>query len=130
MKRLLIITATLLAGLCIGALTVGCAKTASTTTPPAALAPGYSSQADETLGKSLAAVNAFVTQEKVNYAALPAAQQATEKPYLNKLIDATDLANTAYVAFHANTQTLAQAQSAYNAAQTAQTTLQAAVGVQ
>src|SRR5271170_1228158 len=90
----------------------GC-KPATSTTPPAALAPGYSSTDDQTLGQSLAALVGFITQEKANYAALNPTQQATEKPYLNSLIDATDIANAAYSAFHAGTGTLAQAQVAY-----------------
>lgn len=104
----------------------GCA-TATAPTPP--VAPGYTSAADQTLGESLAAVNAFVGQEKINYAAETPAQQATEKPYLNSLITATNLANAAYQSFHAGTQTLAQAQTAYASAKTAQDQLAAANGV-
>lgn len=106
----------------------GC-PAASSTTPAAALAPGYLNSADQTLGESLAAVNAFVNQEKVNYAAETPAQQATEKPYLNGLITATNLANASYQAYHAGSQTLAQAQAALTSAQTAQTTLTTNQGV-
>lgn len=101
---------------------VGCHSTTATT-PPAALAPGYSSQADQTLGQSLAAITAFRDQEKINYAGLSVTMQAQEKPYLNSLIDATNVANATYVAFHSGTATLAQAQSAMTAAQNAQTAL-------
>jgi hypothetical protein len=100
----------------------GCA-TVKAPTPP--LAPGYTSPADQTLGQSLAAVNGFVHQEILNYDAKPAAQQASEKTYLNSLIDATSLANTAYVAFHGGSGTLAQAQAALTTAQNAQTALAA-----
>lgn len=106
----------------------GCAP-ATSTTPPAALAPGYLNSADQTLGESLAAVNAFVNQEKINYVAAALAQQATEKPYLNGLITATNLANASYQAYHAGTQTIAQAQAALASAQTAQANLSAANGV-
>lgn len=102
-------------------------RTATSPTPP--LAPGYLNSADQTLGQSLAAVNAFVTQEKANYAQLTPAQQATEKPYLNTLIDATAAADMAYTAYHQGSQTLAQAQTAYNQAQTAQNALSANKGV-
>lgn len=122
MKKILLALA-----LCLPMTGCGAAKS---TTPPAALAPGYTSTADQTLGESLAAVNAFVKQEIINYAALPAAQQATEKTALNSLVSATNLANTAYVAFHAGTQTLAAAQSALTSAQNAQAALAAAKGVQ
>lgn len=101
---------------------VGCA---TATAPPVPLAPGYSSPADQTLGQSLAAVNGFVNQEKINYAAKPPATQAAEKAYLNSLIDATNIANVAYVAFHAGTQTLAQAQAALTTAQNSQAVLAA-----
>lgn len=106
----------------------GC-PAASSTTPSAALAPGYLNSADQILGESLAAVNAFVNQEKINYAAETPAQQATEKPYLNGLITATDLANGAYLAYHQGSQTLPQAQAAFASAQQAQTALTTASGV-
>jgi hypothetical protein len=109
-------------------LLMGCGAV-STTTPPAALGPGYNSPADQTLGQSLAAINGFVTQETKNYALLSPALQTAEKPYLNAFITAVDLANSAYTAYHAGTQTLAQAQAAYNAAQTAQTNFTTNIGV-
>lgn len=108
---------------------IGC-KSATSTTPPAALAPGYSSQDDQVLGQSLASLNAFVLQEKTNYAALAPAQQAAEKSILNALIDATDVANATYTAFHQGTGTLAQAQVAYATAQSKETALNANKGVQ
>jgi len=106
----------------------GC-HAATSTTPPAAIAPGYSSAADQAVGEGLAAVNAFVNQEKVNYSALAPAQQATEKSLLNNLITATNLANAAYTAFHAGTGTLPAAQTALTSAQSAQASLVAAKGV-
>lgn len=105
----------------------GC-NVATSTTPPAALAPGYSNADDQKLGQSLAAVNAFITQEKINYAELTAAQQAPEKPFLNALIDATNLANQAYMAYHAGSGTIAQAQTAVANAQAAQGKLAAQKG--
>lgn len=107
---------------------IGC-PSATSTTPPTALAPGYSSPADQTLGQSLAALNGFVNQEKINYAALSPALAAAEKPYLNTLIDATTVANAAYLAFHQGTQTLAQAQASFITAQTAQSNLAAQKGI-
>lgn len=108
-------------------LTVGC-NTVKLTTPPAALAPGYSNADDQNLGRALAAVNAFVTQETINYARLTAAQQLPEKPYLNALIDATNAADAIYSAYHAGTATLAQAQAAEKTAETAQRKLAAQKG--
>lgn len=109
-------------------LLAGCGAVNSTT-PPAALAPGYSSASDQALGEGIAAVNAFVNQEKINYAAETPTAQAVEKPILNNLITATNLANVAYTAFHAGTGTLPAAQSALTAAQNAQASLAAQKGV-
>jgi hypothetical protein len=109
--------------------TVGCARDVKSTTPTAALAPGYNSTTDQSLGQSLAAVNAFVKQEKVNYAALPPSQQLVEKSYLNTLIDSTNLANATYTAYHQGTGTFDQAQAAYKNASAAQAALIANKGV-
>lgn len=113
---------TILAFLVLAAGVLGC-NTATSTTPSAALAPGYANIDDQNLGRALAGVNAFVTQEKINYATLTQAQQAPEKPFLNALIDATALADTAYSAYHQGSQTLAQAQAAEKTAEAAQTEL-------
>ncbi len=107
---------------------MGC-HAASTTVPATAVAPGYLSPADQTLGESLAAVDAFVNQEKVNYQSLTAAQQAKEKAPLNALIAAVNVANTAYTMYHAGQETLAEAQGALTKAQGAQAALVAAKGV-
>lgn len=106
----------------------GCGAVKSTT-PPAALAPGYLSLADQTLGESLKAVKDFAAQETVNYNALPAAAQVKEKTYLNTLITSINVADAAYVGFHEGTQTLAQAQAALTQAQNAQSGLVSAKGV-
>lgn len=106
----------------------GCGAVNSTT-PPAALAPSYSSTADQSIGEGLAAVNAFVLQEKTNYAQATATVQAAEKTSLNALITATDLANAAYTSFHAGTGTLPAAQTALTSAQNAQAALVAQKGV-
>ena len=131
MKKMAILSAFLALPLMLGC------PTATAPTPP--LAPGYSSQADQILGQSLAAVNGFRKSEEGNYncdAAAVAAQtclsptqKAAEKDFLNKLIDAVNLANQAYTAFHSGTQTLAQAQTAEQAAESAQTALATAKGV-
>lgn len=122
MKRILAIAL----GLCI--LPVGCQKTINAPTQPPA--PGYSSSGDQTAGQTLAAIAAFAHYEStVNYPALTPAQQSVEKPYLKSLIDAVNLANITYLAFHNGTQTLAQAQAAISAASIAQNALVANKGV-
>lgn len=107
---------------------LGCGAV-KTVTVPATLAPGYSSSDDQVLGQSLAAVTGFRDQEVKNYATLSPALQAKEKGYLNTLIDAVNVANTAYLAYHSGLQTLAQAQSAFTAAQNAQTSFTTNAGV-
>ena len=111
---------------------VGCTVTA--TTPPQAIATGYSSLDDMKLGQSIAALcsptESSVAQEKVNYAALsPSLASCREKPYLNNLIAGCNAANSVYLAFHAGTATLAQAQVSFATAQSAQTALAANKGV-
>ncbi len=123
MKQLTNLSLLALAGmlLVVASCLPGC-KT-STSTTPQTLAPGYNNPADQTMGVTLAAIVGFVNQEKVNYAALPPAQQAAEKPFLNDLITATDLANATYTAYHSGTATQAAAQSAISKAQASQSTL-------
>jgi hypothetical protein len=99
------------------------------TSPTPPLAPGYSNSADQQLGQDLAAVVGFTDQEKINYATLPATQQAAEKSYLNTLINSVNAANAAYNAFHQGTQTLIQAQQALATAQNAQAAVQQVKGV-
>lgn len=111
-----------------GAPMAGCGAV-HTTTPPAVLAPGYANAADQTLGESLLAVKSFAAQETINYNQMPADKQARETKYLNTLISAVNVADGAYLAFHAGTQTLAQAQTALQTAQGAQSSLVAAKGV-
>ncbi len=106
----------------------GC-KTAASTTAPQTLAPGYLNPADQTMGETLAALNGFAQQEKANYAGATPAIQAAEKTPLNSFILAVNLADAAYTAYHAGTQTQAQATAAIQAAQAAQTTLVATQGV-
>lgn len=107
---------------------LGC-QPATSTTPPQALAPGYTSQADQTIGQSLAALHAFVQQATQDYAKLTPAQQATEKDVLNGLVAATNAADSMYLAFHAGSATLQQAQAALANAQTNQAAYTKAMGV-
>src|SRR5215472_14724714 len=104
--------------LCATLLLTGCKV--SSTTPPAAVAPGYANQTDQIIGQSLAALDAFVSQAQKDYLMLPAAQQTAEKGVLNNLIAAANAANRVYLAYHAGTQTEAQAQQALGVAQQAQ----------
>lgn len=98
---------------------IGCAS-ATSTTPPVALAPGYTSQFDQTAGQALAAAHALVSKATADYPTLTSAQQATEKPILNAFVAAVNAADTVYLAFHAGTATQAQVQAQLNAVASAQ----------
>lgn len=112
MKRILLCLA-----LCLPL--TGC-PTASTTTPPAALAPGYTSQFDQTAGQTLAAAHALVTKAIADYPSLTPTQQASEKPILNAFVSAVNAADTVYLAFHNGTATQAQVQAQLTAVSQAQ----------
>jgi len=99
---------------------LGC-PTATANTPPAALAPGYTSQFDQTAGQSLAAAHALVAKAVEDFPTLSATQQAAEKPVLNAFVTAVNTADSVYLAFHSSTATQAQVQAALNQVSTAQT---------
>jgi hypothetical protein len=73
---------------------LGC-PTATANTPPAALAPGYINQFDQTAGQSLAAAHALVAKAVADYPTLSPTQQAAEKPVLNAFVAALTQVSTA-----------------------------------
>jgi len=91
----------------------GC-PTASTTTPPAALAPGYLNQFDQTAGQTLAAAHALVSKATQDYPTLSVAQQLREKTVLNAFVQAVNTADSVYLAYHNGTATQAQVQTQLN----------------
>lgn len=95
-------------------------KTVSTNTPPAVLAPGYSSQFDQTTGQTLAALNAFVSKATLDYQKLTPSQQVSEKVILNNFVLAVNTANQLYLAFHAGGATQGQVALAMDKATAAQ----------
>lgn len=126
MKRIKQLAAIAVIGFCLG-WAIGCAPSA---TPPAtALAPGYSSQADQTLGQTLAAAHTFYTTIQNDI------QQGTYKPSpgevtgLNKFADALNVAQAAYLVYHSNptSANLATAQTAVNTVSTQQAQLTASI---
>lgn len=101
----------------------GC-KTSSTAvnppTAPAAVAPGYTSPADQKMGEILeSARNFFLTlqQEKAAGTFVPS---ATEQAALNAFAATLNTALSQYTAFHQGTATQAQAQAAVDSLKTAQ----------
>lgn len=114
MKRILSIA------LCLCMVPIFGCQPATSTTPPAALAPGYSSQFDQTAGQSLAAAHALVSKGVADYPSLTPSQQATEKPILNAFVTAVNAADAVYLAFHNGAATQAQVQAQLNNVATAQ----------
>jgi hypothetical protein len=92
----------------------------SATAPAPPLAPGYTTQFDQTAGQTLAAAHALVAKATADYPSLTPAQQATEKPILNAFVSAVNTADSVYLAFHQGTATQAQVQTQLNAVATAQ----------
>jgi hypothetical protein len=126
MKRL-IAAAALTLSLCL--MPIGCTQQVTANTPPAALAPGYLNSQDQTMGQTLASIDSFLNQEKVNYNEKTAAQQAQEKAILNTFIQSVNVANALYTAYHQGSATEAAAQTAIANAQTAQTSYSNSKGV-
>lgn len=129
MKRAIL---TVVASLCFLA---GC-KSASFTLPPTALAPGYSSAADQQMGQAMAALRAGDYAATTSYLSLTPSQQAAEKSALNNFTTAVNTADTLYLAYHAgvtvanpNPPSTAQVQAAIATATSAQTNFNANLGV-
>ena len=135
MKRLLIITATLLAGLCIGALTVGCHITASAPPP---LPTGAYDQTDAKANEFLQSAHAFsevassgkLTEAQANILnklniALNAADKAEQtyqgclKAIPGNVPNPTAAPNTGCLAASGLTGLLSAAQAAFGTAETA-----------
>ena len=105
----------------------GC-KTVTTTQP---LAPGYLNQADETMGRALAAAEAFYQKIQLQSAAGTVTLSAPEKKVLNDLGTAINAADPLYLAYHNGQGTQAAAQAAIDQVTAKQTAAQAQIpGVQ
>ena len=95
-----------------------CAKNASTTTPPAALAPGALNTFDQIAYQTLVGAHAFVATASANAATLTTAQKSA----LNVMINAVNVAQVAYISYHNGNETQAAVQMALAAVANAQTT--------
>ncbi len=118
MKRLLLALAAVL--LIAPISPMGCAKA---TAPMPPLAPGYQNTADQTMGQTLAAAHAFYQKLQQDSLAGTITLSSQEKTALNDLQVAINIAQTAYLAFHAGTGTQAAAQSAVDSVQAKQATV-------
>lgn len=110
---------------CLLAVPMGCHK--ATPTNPAVLAPGYISQADQTLGTTLKGIHDFYNGLTSRIAADKRILGPTENAALTSLSLAINTADTVYVAYHNGQATLQQAQAAVSNASTAQANAQAQV---
>lgn len=104
----------------------GC-KTANSKLPQTALAPGYTSQADEAMGETLVGAHAFYATIQADAASGKYQPSATEKTALDEFAVALNAAEILYIAYHAGTTTQAQAQLAVNSLAARQTALQATI---
>src|SRR6202044_3829469 len=83
---------------------VGC-KTATSTTPPAALAPGFSSQADQTMDQVLVGAHSFYNSLQSQVGAGTYVPSPSELTALNNFGVALNAAEAIYIAFHNGTAT-------------------------
>lgn len=102
---------------------VGCVK-ATSTTPTAALAPGYLNPEDQAMGQTLVAAHAFYVTIQQDVASGKYAPSATEKTTLNNFATVLNSAQMVYISYHAGAATQAQAQAAVNSVKAQQTALQ------
>ena len=119
MKRRLLIAFTLSLSML---LPLGCA-TATSPTPP--LAPGYQTQADQTMGEILAGAHAFYQSIQQESANGQMTLSPTEKQAFNVFGTTLNGAQSVYLAYHANptAANLSAAQTAVNQVQTQQAAL-------
>lgn len=101
----------------------GC-KTATTTTAPQTLAPGYLNSADEVMGETLVGAHAFYVTIQQDVANGKYAPSAAEKTALDNFATALNAAQVLYISYHAGVATQAQAQNAVNSVTIQQTALQ------
>lgn len=120
MKRIPILLLGL--ALLIPVVPTGCAKP-NTTTPPAALAPGYQNPADQQMGEILAGAHAFYNSIAQQSAAGTLTLTPSVKTAFNAFGVTLNSAQTVYLSYHAGAATQAQAQAAVNAVQQQQAAL-------
>lgn len=118
---------------------LGC-PAATSTTPPAALAPGYMNAADQQMGQILSGARTFYNTIQCETRALnwsqtsqqcvadstitsPMTLSPVEKTAFNDFGAALNAANTVYLAYHNGTATQAAAQAAVNTVQQKQSAL-------
>jgi len=134
MKRILSIA------LCLCMVPIFGCQTATSTTPPAVLAPGYINAADQQMGQILSGARTFYSTIQCETKAMnwsqtnqqcvadpaitsPMTLTSTEKTAFNDFGVSLNAANTVYLAYHNGTATQAAAQAAVNTVQQKQQAL-------
>jgi len=107
----------------------GC-PTASTTTPPQALAPGYLNAADQQMSEILHAAHAYYQRLYTDATATPPIYNPSpaEKAAFNQFGAYLNAADTTYKAFHAGQATQADAQTMVDQVKAQQNAVQAFPG--
>jgi len=108
---------------------IGCTNPATTTPPPAAVAPGYLNATDQQIGEALSAARAFYVSIQTDIRKGTYTPSATEKTALNNFAAAINTAEAAYIAYHANPNVVTEdaASRATQAVQQQQTALQPSI---
>jgi hypothetical protein len=107
----------------VGVSLSGCAHQATTTTPPAALAPGAVNQFDQDSYAALMAAQASLNSLKASYTSDPGGLAALKAP-LNQAIADYDIAEIAYQTYHAAALTGSSTTAQQTAVTTALTNVQ------
>jgi hypothetical protein len=105
---------------------LGC-PAASTKTPPAALAPGFTNTQDQDMDQILVGAHVFYTDIQSKAAAGTYVPSPTEKTALNSFASALNIAQTLYRAYHAGTASEAQAKAAVDVVAAQQASLQSTI---
>lgn len=124
MKKILIQAMVL--GMCLVPIS-GCGAVNSTT-PPAAVAPGYLNQADQIMGEVLQSAHALyyrLQQDSLTGKFVPSPAEVT---VLNNLQVALNSAQPIYIAYHNGTATQNQAQIAVDSVKQNQAAVQSLIG--
>jgi len=108
---------------------IGCTNPATTTPPPAAVAPGYLNAVDQQIGEALSAARAFYVSLQASIQKGTYTPSAAEKTALNNFATTINTAEAAYIAYHANPNVVTEdaASRATQTVQQQQTALQPSI---
>ena len=111
-----------LAILALMALSLSACKT-TTAANPTTLAPGYLNVADQTMGEALSAARNFYLKFETGVTTGTYTETTAEKAAFQQFSTDLNIAEAAYLGYHAGTQTQAQAQAAVTKVTSQQSTI-------